>query len=146
MIKFREITEENYRECMRLKVKEHQLEYVDRGNYIALSKAYVHRESAYPFAVYDDDTMIGFVQYREIHDLGNYLLDKIMICDMYQGKGYATQVMEKLINDLKRESKYRRLCLCVHKDNIDAIRLYHKFGFEQCEDEEENEIVLGIEW
>jgi len=54
-------------------------------------------------------------------------------------------LLETVINKMKEENKYRKLCLCVDKNNKDAMKLYSKFGFVQVE-EEENEIVLGIEW
>ena len=148
MIHFKELNENNYRECMRLKVKEHQLEFVSQGNYISLAKAFIFKETTFPYAIYIDNTMVGYIQYRNMELLGNYLLEKIMIDAKYQGKGYASQSMEKLIKELKKENKYQKLRLCVHKDNKDAIKLYHKFGFSLCndEEEEEGEIVLGIVW
>lgn len=146
MIHLKAIDENNYRECMRLKVKEEQLEYVENGNYVALAKAYVYRDTVFPYAVYNDNEIIGFIQYRHMEELGNYLIDKIMIKAKWQGKGYGTKLMKLVINILMDESKYRKLCLAVHVDNINALNLYKKLGFKQVEEEEEKEIVLGIEW
>jgi diamine N-acetyltransferase len=90
--------------------------------------------------------MIGFIQYRELYDLGNYLIDKIMISDEFQGKGLGKKAMELMIEKLKSESKYKKICLCVDLKNEIALSLYRKLGFRQIENEEEGEIVLGIEW
>ena len=147
MIELKPITENNYRECMRLKVKQEQLAFVENGNYVALAKAYVYRDSVFPFAVYIENEIIGFIQYRHMEELGNYLIDKIMIKEKFQGKGYGTQLLETVINKMKEENIYRKLCLCVDKNNKDAMKLYSKLGFVQVEEEEEeNEIVLGIKW
>lgn len=146
MLRFEPITEFNYRECMRLKVKKSQTAFVDNSNYIALAKAYVYRDTVHPYVLYFDDTMIGFLQYREMPHLNNYLLDKIMIHANFQGNGFGTQAMQMLIERLKKESLFRKLCLCVQVDNAEALHVYEKFGFTQCEEEEEREIVLGIEW
>jgi len=132
---------------MRLPIKNHQQAYTSNGNYISLVKAYIFRDITFPFVIYNDNIIVGYIQYKEMQQLGNYLLEKIMIADIYQGKGYASQSMLKLIEILKNENKFNKLRLCVHKENTDAIRLYKKFNFQICdEEEEESEIVLGIKW
>jgi diamine N-acetyltransferase len=145
-MKFEEINESNYRECLRLKVKESQVGNVGDSNAFALAKAYVYRNISHPYAILKNGKMIGFIQYREMSELGNYLIDKIMIANEYQGKGLGEEAMRLIIRNLKNENKYRRLCLCVDLKNEVALRLYNKLGFKQVEDEEEGEIVLGIEW
>jgi diamine N-acetyltransferase len=145
-MKFEEINENNYRECLRLKVKKEQIGLVSENNALALAKAYVYRNSAHPYVIYDNEKMIGFIQYRELYDLGNYLIDKIMISDEFQGKGLGKKAMELMIEKLKSESKYKKICLCVDLKNEIALSLYRKLGFRQIENEEEGEIVLGIEW
>jgi len=146
MIKLKPIDESNYRECVKLNVKQHQREYVENGNSVALTKAYVYRECTLPFAVYNDDVIVGFVQYREINKLGNYLIDKIMIKDEFQKRGYGTRVLNIIVDRIKTENKYKKLCLCVDIRNKEAIQLYKKYGFIQDEPEDAGELVLAITW
>lgn len=146
MIKLKPIDESNYRECVKLNVKQHQREYVENGNSVALTKAYVYRECTFPFAVYNDDVIVGFVQYREINKLGNYLIDKIMIKDEFQKRGYGTKVLNIIVDRMKTENKYKKLCLCVDIRNKEAIQLYKKYGFIQDEPEDAGELVLAITW
>ena len=134
------------RKCVKLNVKQHQCEYVENGNSVALTKAYVYRECTFPFAVYNDDVIVGFVQYREINKLGNYLIDKIMIKDEFQKRGYGTRVLNIIVDRMKTENKYKKLCLCVDIRNKEAIQLYKKYGFIQDEPEDAGELVLAITW
>ena len=113
---FKEIDESNYRECLRLEVNENQVGFVSHNNALVLAKAYVYRKSAHPFAIYDNGRMIGFIQYRDMNELGNYLIDKIMIDKEYQGKGFGKQAMEVMIEKLKGESKYKNsVCVLIKK-------------------------------
>ena len=146
MISFIPINEDNYRECLNLKVTDDQLKYVGNSNALSLAKAYIYYGSAFPLAIFSDNKMISFILIRNMEELGNYLIEKIMIDKEYQGKGFGKAALKKIIEEMKKESKYRKLCICCNINNGIAMNLYHSFGFKQVEKEEEGEIVLGIEW
>jgi diamine N-acetyltransferase len=146
MLKLIPIDENNYRECLRLKVTEEQLQYVSNSNALSLAKAYVYYGKAFPYAIYKDDIMIGFILLRDRDDLENYSIEKIMIDKEYQGNGYGKSIIKNVIDGMKKESKYRKVCICCNVNNYKAIKIYESFGFKIIEEEEEKEIVLGIEW
>lgn len=50
MINLREITEDNFEDVLRLKVKKTQENFVSTTVY-SLAQAYVYQENAYPFAI-----------------------------------------------------------------------------------------------
>jgi len=60
MVELRKITEDNYSECLGLKVSKEQERYV-ASNVYSLAQAWVVEASAHPFAIYAEDTMVGFV-------------------------------------------------------------------------------------
>ena len=45
------------------------------------------------------------------------------------GRRYIDEIMKHVIQQA-RELGYRELCLCVHKDNTRAIRLYRRYDFQ----------------
>lgn len=55
--------------------------------------------------------------------------------DNYRGKGYGTRALELFFLSLC-ENDQHMLYLKVLKNNLPALRLYKKFGFEQFSDEE----------
>jgi diamine N-acetyltransferase len=60
MITLRAITKENYSECLNLNVLDEQKSFVASNTY-SLAQAWVYYKTAYPFAIYSDETMVGFI-------------------------------------------------------------------------------------
>ena len=61
MIEFREITRENFDECLFLDVTEEQGDFVASTTF-SLAEAKIFTENI-PLAIYDQDTMVGFIMY-----------------------------------------------------------------------------------
>jgi ribosomal-protein-alanine N-acetyltransferase len=72
----------------------------------------------------------GHIDYSQ--DENKYWLG-ICILEEYQGKGFGKAILSELIN-LSNKEKIDELYLSVDKDNINAISLYKKFGFEIIEE------------
>jgi diamine N-acetyltransferase len=143
-IHFEKVTFDNYRDCMRLNVAADQAHYtatVARS----LAKAYVCYDCARPMIIYDDETMIGYVLYRNHDELNQYVIDHLLIDEQFQGKGYGTAAMKLLIETFKKERKYPKASLCYKEDNQGARRLYGKMGFRPTGEEEANEIVVELD-
>ena len=60
MINLRTITKENIEAILNLSVSEEQKGFVS-DNSESLAQAYVYHDTAWPFAIYEDDTPIGFI-------------------------------------------------------------------------------------
>ncbi len=60
-ITLREITPQNFRECIDLKVADGQENFV-AANLMSIAQAKIY-PTAKPFAVYHDNEMVGFVMY-----------------------------------------------------------------------------------
>lgn len=87
MIALRRITKENYEECFALKVTDSQMDFVP-SNVYSLAQAWIFIFTSFPFAIYDDNTMVGFIMlgYYEIKNY--YTIWRFMIDENYQNKGY----------------------------------------------------------
>lgn len=74
---------------------------------------------------------IGYISCRiETPDL---FLSKIYLQTFYQGKGYARESLEYLI-DFAAKINCNRIYLTVNKNNIKGIRAYERFGFEKVDE------------
>ena len=123
MVRLKPVTRENLEEVLALRVAEGQEKYVI-SNAESLSRAYVYSETAYPFAIYDNDIIVGFIMMGYYEVKGYYTLWEFMIDHKYQNKGYGTKIVEDLCNE------YGLDCLWVNADNKKAIHVYEKCGFE----------------
>lgn len=142
MIHLEPITKNNYRECMRLEVAPSQIRYV-APNAKALGEAYVYYETSRPFAIYNDEQMIGFVLLRELNDLQCYYISQFMIAEPYQQKGHGRQAMLVLLEMLKAERKFAKVDLCFVEEAEGAKRLYEGLGFCPI-DRDGDEIIMEI--
>ena len=86
-----------------------------------------------PVGIYDRDTMVGFSMYgffREYLPFGRLWLDRLLIDEAFQGKGYGKAALEALLDRLLQEYGRRKIYLSVIEGNDAAIALYQKFGFQ----------------
>ena len=52
-----------------------------------------------------------------------------MIDQKYQRKGFGSQALKMILEDLRQENHYDHVELCVKKEDAEAIHLYEKLGF-----------------
>src|SRR6266496_4306391 len=100
-VTLREITRDNWRECIQVQVATSQTRFVASNLYsLAQSK---YEPECVPLAVYDDEQMVGFVMYRpEDHGLAKiWFIDRLMIGEGHQKKGYGRAAMTLLIDRLR---------------------------------------------
>ena len=60
MVELREITEDNFEEVINLKVSKNQESFVSSVAY-SLAQAWVYKETAFPFAIYENEVPVGFL-------------------------------------------------------------------------------------
>ena len=101
MITLKEITTENIDAVLALKVRDAQKGFVV-SNAESLAKAYVYSKTAYPFAVYDDETLVGFIMMGYYKVKEYYTLWEFMIDERYQNKGYGRQALKLGIDFVKK--------------------------------------------
>lgn len=130
MIKLIPVTEDNWMDVASLAVKERQRDYVAPAIGI-LARGYVYRDcNGKIYAFEEDGVIVGIALVREFADepLG-YDLQQFMVDQQYQNKGYGSQALQLILNELRKEGRYDHVELCVKKADTEAIRLYEKHGF-----------------
>ena len=115
------------------------------NNLISLAEAYVNYEKAWPRVIFDGDTMIGFLmvdlQFDQSVDEADYpfkLIDeperpscelwRLMLGKAYQGKGYGTKVLDRLIIELKKMNYKTLFTSCVRLHPM-PYAFYMHYGF-----------------
>ena len=103
---------------------------------IHLNKLLIETKSCYnksnqnPFCkciVYDDINIKGAIFFEEIYEKVD--IDYIIVSNNYRRQGIASKLLEYLI-DYCKEKSISNITLEVNENNIAAINLYKKYGFE----------------
>ena len=141
MIELRKIDGENWEEIAELEVHEEQKDFVAPNMY-SLAESYVELlEWDIPpmtFAVYSDDTPVGFVKIEyeadgddETYDAPHYWMSRFMIDKNHQGKGYGKQAMEKVVELVRTlpQGQADAMCLSYEPKNDFVRDFYKTFGF-----------------
>ena len=133
----REVTQENWRETLKLTVHPEQQRFVAdyaRIAAIALGKAYIRPGGLVwtPYAFYVATGMVGFVALAyEPESIENYWLRHFFIDQRYQNRGYGKQALRLLLEFVKEHHTHcQTLQLTVHPENYNAQRLYKRLGFQ----------------
>lgn len=129
MIKLKPITKDNIDDVLSLNVRDDQKNYVSSVS-DSLAQAYVYSETAYPFAVYNDDILVGFIMMGYYEVKRYYTLWKFLIDCRYQNKGYGRQALELGLAFVKEKFNPPDIYTGVAPGNTVAKRLYESLGFK----------------
>ena len=128
MVELREITKDNLEKVLDLSIYEHQESFVSSTAY-SLAQAYAYRDTAFPFAVYVDNTIVGFIMLGYYESRNQYTLWKFLIDKKYQNKGYGREALLKGIRYLKDRFGAEKVYTGVKPENESAKHLYRSVGF-----------------
>lgn len=128
-ILLKEITAENFKDCVNLKVAESQKNFVGSNmKSIAESKVYPY---LIPLAVYDDEELVGFTLHGKDPESNKYWIVRLMVGENFQGKGYGKAATLKLIERMKTYGDCEEIFLDFLPGNTTAEKLYEKVGFKR---------------
>lgn len=128
MITLREITKDNFWDCIELTVAKHQEDLII-PNAISIAQSKVQPECI-PLGIYHYDVMVGFLMYCLDIDDQEYWIYRLMIDQKYQNLGYATKALEQVIELIKEDKTHNKIFIGAHRDGEAAIHLYQNFGFK----------------
>lgn len=143
MIRLVDIGPDNWRN--RLEVAEAQKRFV-ANSAVLLARAYAYRnQRSRAFLICEDETPVGMGLYYDLDELEVYDFSQLFIDERYQGKGYGRAAVQLVLDELRRDGKYRKVDLCYIEGNEAARRLYASFGFVET-DRDEDEIGMELAW
>jgi len=142
MVEFKEITTDNYNECLKLEVSDNQKNFV-ASNMYSLAQAWVFHENAYPFAIYADNKMVGFIMMGYKPE-GIYNIWRLMIDKRFQGKGYGKAAVLLAVEYLKEKYNVNEIFLSFEPDNTVAEKLYSSMGFQRTGEIAGDEIMMCL--
>ncbi len=129
-----EITKENVRAVIALRVKPEQERYV-ATNAVSIAESQFYDE-AWSRAIYAGETPVGFLMLHdenlkdEPEEANFYALWRIMIDADHQRSGYATAALNLLIDHIRQNPDAKTLLLTYIEGDHSAEQFYLDFGFK----------------
>ncbi|MBO4636079.1 MAG: GNAT family N-acetyltransferase [Clostridiales bacterium] len=128
MITLKQINTDNIEDILALDVSDTQRNFV-ASTAVSLAKAYVYRDTAFPFAVYNGDEPVGFIMMGYYEAKSYYTLWEFMIDQRFQGQGYGRQALELGIKYIRERFDPDAVYTGVKPENNIAKQLYRSIGF-----------------
>ena len=144
MVELRKIDKENYSQCLALKVSDEQKSFV-ASNVYSLAQAWVFYKTAFPFAIYADNIMVGFVMMGYYAEEQIYNIWRFMIDGRFQGKGYGKAALQLSIDYLLKEFDVNEVFLSFEPSNVVAEKLYSSVGFKRTGEVSGGEMVMRLD-
>ncbi len=126
-ITLREITKDNWKQCISLKVAPNQQNFVASNLYSLAESRF--EPDCMPLAIYHDETMVGFTLYGRDSSDGSYWIARLMVDEQYQGRGYGRAAMQEVIGRLKATPDCTEIRISFEPENSVAEKLYRNLGF-----------------
>lgn len=139
MITVQTITEDNFKDCLRLTATVPEENYVDSVVY-SLAEAWLYGGDSLPLAIYKEDILIGFLCLYTGEE--NYQIINFLIDDQYQHRGNGTQAAKVCLEYLRKMYHPKRVSVPVYLENEIALFFWKKLGFSVSDSVEDNYMYL----
>jgi len=146
MPEVRPVTKENWKELIKLKVREDQKHFV-ASNLYSIAESQFGEDipgegywEMFPYGIYDDAKPVGFLMITYNYDFARFqgFILRLMVDEKFQGKGYGKFGMDWMLEKYRADERVKAVAISYEPDNETARKLYASYGFV-----ETGEIVDG---
>lgn len=140
-VTLREVTKQNLRDILRLKVGEAQERFV-AGNAVSIAQAHFDPDTAWYRAIYEGDQPVGFVMIDDNPAIPRYTLWRFMIDHRFQRRGLGRAAIETVLAHVRgRPGATELFTSCVDAAGGPGP-FYERLGFTYTGDLDEGERVM----
>ncbi|NDJ19458.1 GNAT family N-acetyltransferase [Myxacorys almedinensis] len=143
-VTLREITKENWRDILCLKVAPDQEQFV-ASNAMSIAEAHFNPEVAWFRAIYAGDVPVGFLMLEDDIAQQEYFLWRFMIGEQYQGRGYGRKALELFFAYVKTRPGAEAVETSCVPAKGGPGPFYEKMGFAYTGQAEDGELVMRRE-
>jgi len=135
MPEIRPVTKDNWKEFIRLKVREDQTHFVASNLYSIAESQFGDDDEGHwdlhPFGIYDGNTPVGFLMYGYDfeHPKQQAFIFRLMVDDQFQGKGYGRFGMKRMLEIFRADERIKEVGISYEPENEVARKLYASLGF-----------------
>lgn len=124
----RDINESNIEAVKGVTRKQEQLSFIESVEECLLEAA--EYEQWCPVAIYHEEDIVGFAMYGAFGKNPDTWIDRIIIDQKHQGKGYGKEAIRQLIDIVTKKYKVNIVYLSFVEENVVAKQMYEKMGFK----------------
>ena len=137
MPEIRPVTKDNWRELIKLQVRDDQKGFV-ASNVKSIAESQFGFDEPehghwdfHPFGIYDGDEPVGFLMYGYNfgHPEQQAFIVRLMVDEKYQGKGHGRFGMEAMLEIFHADERIRQVSISYEPENEGARKLYASLGF-----------------
>jgi diamine N-acetyltransferase len=143
MIKLELVTECTFKKIVDMKLPPEQNCFV-APNVVSLAQAWLYYDNARPYAICNDDNVVGFIMLDWDEGERTVGIWRFMIASEHQHKGYGRLALEAAIKLAREAGTIDLLHLDYVPNNNIARDLYYSLGFRENGDVEDGEIVMTL--
>jgi len=147
-ISLKDVTKENWMECINLRSSKDKVNSIFEefvaSNAFSIAQSKIEEEWVTK-AIYDNETLIGFTMYGFYEKYKFYEISRLMIDYKFQQRGYGTQALLKIIDEMKNYKNCKEIFLTIGQGNEIAIKIYKEIGFKDTGRIIANELVYKLE-
>lgn len=143
MIQFKTIDEDNFYDVIGMELPDD--DFVAE-NVFSLAEAWLSKGDMMPYAIYNDDELVGFIMLEKNYKEGGLGILRMMIATEHQNKGYGKESIKLVLEDPEHRESYDFVYLYVVPENEHATYIYKKSGFYDTGEIEEGENVLRYDF
>jgi diamine N-acetyltransferase len=137
MPEIRLVTKDNWRELIKLQVREDQKHFV-ASNLYSIAQAqfgdeYEGHWNLHAFGIYDGDVPVGFLMYglNFSHPQQQAFIQRLMVDEKFQGQGYGKFGMEWMLELFHADERIKEVGISYEPENEGARKLYASLGFTE---------------
>ena len=149
VVSLREITSDNFKEILRLKVTPRQESFV-ASNDRSIAEAHFDRQAWYR-GIYADEHPVGFLMLADENLDPAYdepeccSLWRLMIDARYQRLGFGRKALELVVDHVRAHPNATMLLASYLPGDGSPEQFYHEFGFTPTGEMDGNEIVISYD-
>jgi diamine N-acetyltransferase len=143
MVRLEKVTEKTFFPVVRMKVSPEQEKFV-AANVMSLAQAWLYYDFAKPFAILDDDTVVGFMMLDWNEEERLVGIWRMMIGQEHQRKGYGRSALEEVLKMVREAGEFDMVHLSYVENNAAARELYYSLGFRETGEKDDDEIIMTL--
>ena len=144
-VSLREVTKENLREILLLRVAPEQERFV-ASKAVWIAQAHFHPDVAWFRAIFADETPVGFLMLHDEPGTATYFLWRFMIDERHQGRGFGRKALALLIEHVRGRPGATGLTLSHVPGDGNPSPFYARMGFVHTGEEEDGELLMRLDF
>lgn len=143
MIRLDKIDSKSFYKIINMKLPEEQSRFV-ASNVVSLAQAWLYTDNARPYAICNDDEVVGFLMLDWDEEERTVGIWRLMIAFEHQNKGYGRAAVKAAVDLARSSDKIDLVYTSYVPTNEVARNLYYSFGLRENGKKDDDELFMTL--